>query len=415
MELRRVWGQLREEAVEAATWLGCEVPSCLTVEVQGVGEGSTTGTTRGKISEARHVMRGNMLVRGLEEHPRQHRDNRPVWAWLQRDKLSSAWLQALPGPDSSLTSAEFTEAAATALCLPSPSCVDKVGQTVRGRVVVDKHGDSIQATNLKGDHFRTRHDRCKLLINRMCQWSGLPCEMEVFNLFAGVIPQAGLNRMERGRKSQSIIPDLRISLPEEGNLNPSLHEIKVISSCETRYKLRRGGQEAVRAVDHRAGELQAEYTRKARNTDRAYCGTAEGAIGPVETKLITMGAVKGVVFGAFGECSKPLHELLQHMAVSRARVAEPQRGRSGEIRTEAAEIAQNITFLRRAFSVAAVKAQTFSLLGRLETLGTGGTAAERRREFAKVQDRQWSALRRAHALSVKQGRSVLRRGHFKLD
>ena len=128
-----------------------------------------------------------------------------------------------------------------------------------------------------------------------------------------------------------------------------------------------------------------------------------------------MGAVKGVVFGAFGECSEPLHELLQHMAVSRARVAEPQRGRSGEIRTEAAEIAQNITFLRRAFSVAAVKAQTFSLLGRLETLGTGGTAAERRREFAKVQDRQWSALRRAHALSVKQGRSVLRRGHFKLD
>ena len=95
---------MREEAVEAATWLGCEVPSCLTVEVQGVGEGSTTGTTRGKISEARHVMRGNMLVRGLEEHPRQHRDNRPVWAWLQRDKLSSAWLQALPGPDSTLPS-----------------------------------------------------------------------------------------------------------------------------------------------------------------------------------------------------------------------------------------------------------------------------------------------------------------------
>ena len=40
-----------------------------------------------------------------------------------------------------------------------------------------------------------------------------------------------------------------------------------------------------------------EYLRKARNTDRAYCGTPEGTIGPVETKLISMGAVKGVVKG----------------------------------------------------------------------------------------------------------------------
>ena len=194
-----------------------------------------------------------------------------------------------------------------------------------------------------------------------------------------------------------------------------MHEIKVISSSETRYKLRRGGQEAVRAVDTRAGELQAEYMRKARNTDRAHCGTADGAVGPVETKLVSMGAVRGVVFGAFGECSEPLHELIQHLAESRAQVAEPQRARSGHMKTEAAEIASNVSFLRRTFSVAGVKAQTFSLLGRLETLGSGATAAERRREFAVVQERQWSGLRRAHALSVDQGRSILRRGRFRLE
>ena len=109
----------------------------------------------------------------------------------------------------------------------------------------------------------------------------------------------------------------------------------------------------MRAVDTRAGELQAEYLRKARNTDRAHCGTAEGAVGPVETKLVSMGAVRGVVFGAFGECSEPLHELIQQLAVSRAQVAEPQRARSGQMRTEAAEIASNVAFLRRTFSVAA--------------------------------------------------------------
>ena len=102
-------------------------------------------------------------------------------------------------------------------------------------------------------------------------------------------------------------------------------------------------------------------------------------------------------------------------AVSRAQVAEPQRGRSGELRTEAAEIALNISFLRRTFSVAAVKAQTFSLLGRLENLESGVTAAEKRRDFAKAQERQWSALRRAHALSIEQGRSLLRRGRIRLD
>ena len=69
------------------------------------------------------------------------------------------------------------------------------------------------------------------MVHRLCVWAGLDCEVEVFNLFAGSIPQEGLSRMERGRKLQSIVPDLRISLPNEDNLVPSLHEIKIISSC----------------------------------------------------------------------------------------------------------------------------------------------------------------------------------------
>ena len=63
----------------------------------------------------------------------------------------------------------------------------------------------------------------------------------------------------------------------------------------------------------------------------------------------------------------------------------------------------------------AVRAQTFSLLGQLETLGSGVTAAGRRREFAIWQDRQWKGLRRAHSLSVEQGRNILRRGMIRLE
>ena len=91
-----------------------------------VGLNSCDGSTRGKISEERDKTWANLIKKGLEIHPKQDRSNRPVWSWLQRDKLSSAWLQALPSPDSSLSSAEFSEAAAAALCIPSPACSDRL-------------------------------------------------------------------------------------------------------------------------------------------------------------------------------------------------------------------------------------------------------------------------------------------------
>ena len=183
------------------------------------------------------------------------------------------------------------------LCLPSPACQEKLGETLRSRAVVDLYGDQVQSTALPGDHWRTRHDRVKLQLFRMCQYAGVPCQMEVFNLFSGSIPQAGLNRMERGRKVQSIVPDLRIGLEVEGNPVWSLHELKVISSSKTRYKPRREGQKATQAVEKRAGELHQTYIGKARTTDQRYCGTPAGETGPVENKLISMGQVEGLVFG----------------------------------------------------------------------------------------------------------------------
>ena len=201
----------------------------------------------------------------------------------------------------------------------------------------------------------------------------------------------------------------------EGNLVPSLHELKIISSSKTRYAPRRERQEARKAVDKRAGELHKSYVTKARNTDRKYCNTPAGTTGPVEAKLASMGEVKGLVLGGFGEASQATHDLLYHMAVSRVQVAGPQRARSGKRREEQAEIALMTSFLRRTVSISAVKAQAFSLLGRLESLGSGTSEAAKRRSRALQLERVWGNVRRAHALSVKQGQSILRRGQFKLD
>jgi hypothetical protein len=168
----------------------------------------------------------------------------------------------------------------------------------------------------------------------------------------------------------------------------------------------------VRAVDNRAGDLHQSYVQKARNRDRKCCGTPEGVTGPVENKLSSMGAVRGVVLGCFGEASQPTHDLIHQLAVSRVQVAGPQRGRRGQFREEQAEIALQTAFLRRTVSVCGVKAQAFSLLGRLEGLGVGGSAAARRRTHALQLERRWGNLRRAHALSVRQGRNILRSGQF---
>ena len=414
-ELKRLWSVLQEEERQAATWLEQEMQENISQRVGEVGGSSCDGSTRGKVAEERDVTWAKLVKKGLEMHPRQDRSNRPVWSWLQRDKLSAAWLQALPGPDTTLTSAEFSEAAAASLCLPSPACADRLGQVIRGAQVVDLYGEAVQCTITTGDHYRKRHDSFKMKLLQMCQWAGLDAEVEVFNLFAGSIPQEGLSRMERGRKVQSIVPDMRISIPIEGNLVPRLHEIKLISSSKTRYTLHREGQDATRAVDKRASELNAEYLVKARKTDQAYCGTAQGTVGPVELKLGSLGQVHGIVVGAFGEASDDLHSLIHHLAVSRVRVAGPQLGRRGQLRTEEAEIALSTSFLRKSLSVCGVRGQARVLLGRLDVIGPGAAAAASRRNFALQLERRWALQRRADALSVLQGRAILRRGHFKLD
>ena len=84
----------------------------------------------------------------------------------------------------------------------------------------------------------------------------------------------------------------------------------------------RSTQEAVRAVDKRAGELNAEYLAK--HTDQTYCGTPRDTVGPVELKLVSLGRVHGIIVDAFGEASDDLHSLIHHLAVSRVRFAEPQ-------------------------------------------------------------------------------------------
>ena len=147
--------------------------------------------------------------------------------------------------------------------------------------------------------------------------------------------------------------------------------------------------------------------------DRDYGGVEEGRVGPVESKLLSFPTVQGMVFGSFGEASESVHSLA--LATSRVRVAGPQRGRKGVVRTEEGEKSIAVSYIRRTLSLAAIRAQTHSLLGRLEGLGRGVTAAMGRRNEALELERVWMRERRATALSLRNGLNILRRGFAKLD
>ena len=101
---------------------------------------------------------------------------------------------------------------------------------------MDIYGDNVQATCLPGHNWRQRHDQIKHVIGRLCTWAGVPCELEVFNLFAGLIPQEGLARIDGHMQRQAMLPDIKITVTVGGTSRPILHELKGISSSGSRYK-----------------------------------------------------------------------------------------------------------------------------------------------------------------------------------
>jgi len=85
-------------------------------------------------------------------------------------------------------------------------------------------------------------------------WAGVPAEMEVFNLFSGLVRQEGLSRLERVQQRQSLVPDLRIAIQPQA-----------VEDAEVARDLRiRGGAGVVRGggglqqvlhLVHRVGRL----------------------------------------------------------------------------------------------------------------------------------------------------------------
>ena len=73
---------------------------------------------------------------------------------------------------------------------------------------------------------------------------------------------------------------------------------------------------------------------------------------------------------------------MEILATSRVQVSGPQRGKRVLVRGKEGETSLAVAFIRRSLSLASIKAQSHSLLGRLEGMGGGTAAAAGRRSEA---------------------------------
>ena len=202
-----------------------------------------------------------------------------------------------------------------------------------------------------------------------------------------------------------MVPDFLLEMSNPTGVKENrLAELKVINCCLSRYPIGDRGK----AVDRRAGLLQGEYKRKARETDRVYGGVDQNAIGPVERKLMQYGEVVGLVMGAFGEASEDLHELVQKMAESRAVAVGLRRGNEAS----EAEIGMFVGQIRRSLSTTCVRAQAQCLLSRMNSIGKGFAEATKRRQWASKEEERMRKERQAQWLGRIKGEKYCRRGQF---
>jgi len=323
-------------------------------------------------------------------------------AWLNLDRFSTQWVRAIPSPTLGwvLGNDVFSEVVATYLALPSPACAPLVGQRIgRHRDVLDPLGVKLETLALPGDGWRVRHDELKYLIDKDVRGHGVACTCEVFGLFAALLPQGARSELLAApqRKRQGLVPDYLVTLPQGLE---SLMELKVIGRGPSHYAS--GDVSRCHAVAARAQAIPTEYRRKALRLDHQLCHSSGGVPGPISRKLAGYGRIWGLAFGAYGEASPDVHELLSMLAATYAsRHWVRLRAQDPEDATAALSRA-----LYRSWGLMAVRVHARLKLAGLAQVGAGAAAASSRRHGAEASH---ARRREAYQLQFAAGRAGRRR------
>ena len=122
------WQVLQREGELAATFLNLELTGALATGPAIVEQTRPGESCRQELTKEREELQEAVLREALMRHTDQ--SARPVRAYPQYDKLSTAWKLSLPGVTNGLSTPVFHEVMAMHLCLPSPACQPILGRPV---------------------------------------------------------------------------------------------------------------------------------------------------------------------------------------------------------------------------------------------------------------------------------------------
>ena len=131
--------------------------------------------------------------------------------------------------------------------------------------------------------------------------------------------------------------------------------------------------------------------------------------GPIQRRLEEYGDLIGLCFGAWGEGSEQVHQLVQTLAESRLKFQGLQLGRPGSDQ----ELGVLVGQVRRRLSLVAIQAQVECLLSKLHQVGPGNVQLAKRRTWAILEDQRMTQERSAQWMRRIEGIHTLRRGFIK--
>jgi len=366
----------------------------LRVGIGGAGSGRSTeeGLQRQLTSQREQVWR-DRLHRRIMQLP--HGDTRRE-AWLACDAFSSAWVSSWPSQRDRLTSAEFSEVLTTYLGRESARVRGLAGMRIpcsRGQRICDAHGIQLGLATLPGTAHADCHDAIADHVFSEALQAGVRGSIRPYGIFSSVLPPQLLARQDRGGQRIGIVPDgdLRVQLreartarcrdasqryrgtaavrgPPMGSAERTLWDCKTVhrgGPCYQSARAREDGQSG--AVAERAHGVDADYVRRARLLDARADVRAhnQGSTDAVERRLRSFGTVRAMVWGAYGEASDDVHQLLDYVVDAEATRSWRQLG--ARSRAEARSYLMCRT--RRSWGITAVREMARHRLTRLEWVG----------------------------------------------
>ena len=134
------------------------------------------------------------------------RVGRDETAFLSVSRASSVFVGVSATPMTRMDNVTYRECWSSYLGGSSPVCAQWVGKTFshyngKKRTVIDKYGDTVTYTTLKGDHYLIRHDNFKWTLDEQAVWCRFEIHTEpIHNILPFITQRSSFLRVKHHKK-----------------------------------------------------------------------------------------------------------------------------------------------------------------------------------------------------------------------